>query len=540
MKKRLLSALCAAVVACGIFTAPVQGALGSESVYAQAASSVSAPKASRKSGSVIASGSIRVKLSCATKGAAIYYSANGGSYKRYTKALTLTKTTRLKIYAVKNGEKSAVRTYNYKLSPKVSITPDEGAYGAAQKITLSSPVSGVKFYYTLDGTKPTKNSALYTASGITLSESATLRVLAAKSGWTSRYITKEYEIDAADSSSVAAASGSIVEDYAAKYAYSTLSSEEKVAYARLYDAVAAHKESADLSDLNISVNALDRIYWAFDYDNAQFFWLANGYSYSYYSSNRVVSVSPQYSRTAAQAAEIQPLFDAAADEIIAKALEEDDVFDRLCVIHDEIILRTDYKSTGGSYISEADGPLVYGKALCEGYSKAFMYLAQSVGVNCVCVAGYAGEAHMWNMVEIDGVWYQVDVTWDDPVGGNGKPYYDYFLISDSKMFEDHTLDNYFSVPKATASGYDYYEHNGITVYTSVSEAYDALTRLCADNYALGVKSTTIMLESEALANKVIAKMKDNYAFFDSLEALGCGASRWSSSLTGGELTITLS
>ncbi len=536
MKKRLLSAICAAVVACGIFTAPVQSALGSESAYAQAASAVSAPAANRKSGSIIASGSVKVKLACATKGATIYYSANGGSYKRYTKALTLTKTTKLKVYAVKNGEKSAVRTYNYKLSPKVNITPAEGTYGAAQKITLSSPVSGVKFYYTLDGTKPTKNSALYTAQGITLSESATLRVMTVKSGWTARYITKDYKIT---KKVTAVPSNSIVDDYTVKYAYNTLSSAEKRAYERLYEAVAAHAKSADLSGLGISVSTLDRVYWAFDYDNAQFFWLGNGYSYSYYNTSSIISVNPQYSRTAAQAAEIQPLFDAAADEIIAKALEKDDVFDRLAVIHDEIILRTDYKSTGNSYISEADGPLVYGKALCEGYSKAFMYLAQSIGVNCMCVAGYAGESHLWNMVEVDGVWYQTDVTWDDPVGGNGQPYYDYFCISDSKMFEDHKVKNPFTVPEAAASGYDFYEHSGITVYTSVSEAYDALVKLCADNYALGVYDTTITLESNALANKLITKMQNNYAFFDSLEALGCSASRWASSLTGGELTITL-
>lgn len=537
MKKRLLSALCAAVVACGIFTAPVQSALGSESAYAQAASAVSAPAASRKSGSITASGGVKVKLTCATKGAAIYYSANGGSYKRYTKALTLTKNTKLKVYAVKNGEKSAVRTYNYKLTPKVNITPAEGTYSAAQKITLSSPVSGVKFYYTLDGTKPTKSSTLYTANGITLSESATLRIMAVKSGWTSRYIIKDYEIT---KKVTAAPSDSIVDDYTKKYAYNTLSDRDKRAYERLYEAVAAHKASADISDLGISEATMERIYWAFDYDNGQFFWLANGCTWSYYTTDNIISVSPQYSRTAAQAAEIQPLFDAAADEIIAKALEKDDVFDRLAVIHDEIIQRTTYYSTGGVHIYEADGPLIYGKALCEGYSKAFMYLAQSIGVNCVCVAGDAGGAHLWNMVEVDGVWYHVDVTWDDPGSDDAKPKYSYFCISDSKMFEDHTVKtNAFPIPKATASGYDYYEHNGITLYTNVTDAYNALVKLCADNYALGIPDTTIVLESDALAEKLIAKMQDNYAFFDSLDALGCYASRWSSNLMDGEFTITL-
>lgn len=531
MKKKLLSAICAAFVAFGAFSTPVQTALGSNSVCAEAASSVATPTASRKSGTVITSGSVKVTLSCATKGATVYYSANGGSYKRYTKALSLTKNTTLKVYAVKNGESSAVRKYTYKLAPKVTVSCDSGTYSGTQKVTLSSPVSGVKYYYTLDGSKPTKSSKLYTAGGITVSESCTLRVLTSKSGWTGRYISKEYEI-----AKSTLPQNSIVSDYTSKYAYSTLSSVEKKAYARLFEAVAAHNDSADLEGLGLTEDDLKDVFWAFDYDNAQFFWLGNGYSYSYYTVNRPISVSPYYSRSESQAKEIQPMFDAAAQEIIDKALKKDNVFDVLQVIHDEIILRTEYRTSGGKYISEADGPLVYGKALCEGYSKAFMYLAQSVGVNCVCVTN---SDHMWNMVEIDGVWYHVDVTWDDPVGGDGEPYYDYFLVSDSVIYEDHKLSCPFPVKKATASGYDYFEHHGITVYTTVSDGYNALAELCAKNYAAGVYTTTIVLESRELADKVVARMKDNYAFFNSLEALGCDASSWSSTTSGGELTVTL-
>lgn len=39
-------------------------------------------------------------------------------------------------------------------------------------------------------------------------------------------------------------------------------------------------------------------------------------------------------------------------------------------------------------------------------------------IECVTVEGtaYNGtEDHAWNMVRLDGDWYCVDVTWDDPV-----------------------------------------------------------------------------------------------------------------------------
>ena len=60
--------------------------------------------------------------------------------------------------------------------------------------------------------------------------------------------------------------------------------------------------------------------------------------------------------------------------------------------------------------------------VCEAYARAFKVLCDTVGIPCVLVDGYAkssasdtGEAHMWNYAQLDGAWYAVDVTWNDPV-----------------------------------------------------------------------------------------------------------------------------
>ena len=65
-----------------------------------------------------------------------------------------------------------------------------------------------------------------------------------------------------------------------------------------------------------------------------------------------------------------------------------------------------------------DGPV------CEGYAKAFKVLCDRVEIPCVLVDGMAtdgqsSEAHMWNAVQLEGEWYGVDVTWNDPIGGTG-------------------------------------------------------------------------------------------------------------------------
>lgn len=60
--------------------------------------------------------------------------------------------------------------------------------------------------------------------------------------------------------------------------------------------------------------------------------------------------------------------------------------------------------------------------VCEGYARAFKVLCDELGIPCVLTSGFARlnrpdtpERHMWNYVELDGQWYAVDVTWNDPV-----------------------------------------------------------------------------------------------------------------------------
>ena len=70
----------------------------------------------------------------------------------------------------------------------------------------------------------------------------------------------------------------------------------------------------------------------------------------------------------------------------------------------------------------ANGPV------CEGYARAFKIFCDEVGIPCVLVEGFAkgspsatASSHMWNEVEMeDGLWYAVDVTWNDPIDSKNR------------------------------------------------------------------------------------------------------------------------
>lgn len=69
--------------------------------------------------------------------------------------------------------------------------------------------------------------------------------------------------------------------------------------------------------------------------------------------------------------------------------------------------------------------------VCEAYAKAFKVLCDEVEIPCVIVEG---ANHEWNYVKVDGEWYAVDVTWNDPINEgeegavSGLENENYFLV----------------------------------------------------------------------------------------------------------------
>ena len=120
-------------------------------------------------------------------------------------------------------------------------------------------------------------------------------------------------------------------------------------------------------------------------------------------------------------------------------------YDIAKALHDYLVLNCEYDMrlySGGmpSTAYTAYGALVDHTAVCAGYAKAYELLMEAAGIPCEYVSGYATGNHGWNVAEIDGEWYHVDTTWDDPIPDReGYVRYNYFLKSDSYMRQNkHT------------------------------------------------------------------------------------------------------
>jgi transglutaminase-like putative cysteine protease len=91
------------------------------------------------------------------------------------------------------------------------------------------------------------------------------------------------------------------------------------------------------------------------------------------------------------------------------------------------------------------GVLVLGTGVCQSYASAFQQLADRAGLETRMVSGTGnGADHAWNQVQVDGVWYNLDVTWDDPAGA--PPAHTYFNVDDRTLSADHKWDAKTAMP----------------------------------------------------------------------------------------------
>ncbi len=130
----------------------------------------------------------------------------------------------------------------------------------------------------------------------------------------------------------------------------------------------------------------------------------------------------------------------AAGVLKALKLEKASDVKKVRAIHDYIVKRVNYDLTYEK--ASAYDALIGKSAVCEGYAMAAYLMFTQAGLDCKIIGGTAdGEAHAWNIVKVDGKWYNIDLTWDDPITSDGTEMlmYDYYLKSTAD-FKDHKRD----------------------------------------------------------------------------------------------------
>ena len=137
------------------------------------------------------------------------------------------------------------------------------------------------------------------------------------------------------------------------------------------------------------------------------------------------------------------LYEVVKEILDAEIAEKMTDYEKELALHDYLVAHCEYseetRQEPESDIYRAYGALVNEDAVCNGYAEAMQLLLMCVDVNTQFVIGTAdGIDHAWNLVELDGNWYHLDTTWDDPLPDQGEyVLHPYFNVTDDIMKKNH-------------------------------------------------------------------------------------------------------
>ena len=167
------------------------------------------------------------------------------------------------------------------------------------------------------------------------------------------------------------------------------------------------------------------------------------------------------------------------DEIAALCPSNVSAYDKALWLHDWLTENANYDNGKSMYGPE--GVLLLGYGVCDSYSKAYVLLCSKFGIECRRIIGTEEMNHAWNLICLDDEWYQVDVTWDDPVSSanpnaGGGENHDYFCATDEIMSRDHDWEPG-GYPECTSLRFYHPIHNGMTGVSTEEGFYAALAEM---------------------------------------------------------------
>lgn len=242
-----------------------------------------------------------------------------------------------------------------------------------------------------------------------------------------------------------------------KHYFGELNENEKRAYNAILRDIESFPEEIEIPELNNE--ELEKVWLAVMYDNPELIML--GRECMLVSRDRKFWFSCEYAMTKDEYDQKKAELQTKADVLGAKIVKEASDFDKELLIHDAIIDSCRYTDSDKLIASSAYGVLVNGSASCEGYAKAAKLLLDKAGIENYVITGTAkredgaSEGHMWNVVFIDGKPYNLDLTWDDPIGEGvtQNKRYAYFNITDEEILKTHTFSDASACCTATDSNY---------------------------------------------------------------------------------------
>ncbi len=206
------------------------------------------------------------------------------------------------------------------------------------------------------------------------------------------------------------------------------------------------------SKYGLTVEEMITAWKAFRADYPEFWWFSIGITYT--SDIVYLLIEPEYANGDTRS-EIQSKLREMANDCKETIGESASELETALEIYDYLTMKLEYAyekdgttPENAIWAHNLVGGALYQTGVCETYAETYDYLCGLMGVECITAigdAGYPGDmgGHAWNLVKIDGEWYNVDTTWGDK-GKNGLYGFnlfsrEYFGMNPTEFNETHIL-----------------------------------------------------------------------------------------------------
>jgi len=221
---------------------------------------------------------------------------------------------------------------------------------------------------------------------------------------------------------------------------------------------------------------------------------------------------------------------------IAKQIVEDakavatTEFELETLLHDALVTRMVYDNAEGEddaygtqRIYSAVGGLLDGAGNCQSYTDAFYVVASIAGftVSKMVVSVEMPSDHIVNTILLDGKWYVVDVTHDDPIGYEGEPIHR--MLNFGRDLATYTWEDIYEPnPIADVSDENYYFYSPENEDISFTTVED-MARYLIEQLKSGVLHSEVILRGKTLSYEPLSNAINDLVV---AENINCGWAIW--------------
>lgn len=264
-----------------------------------------------------------------------------------------------------------------------------------------------------------------------------------------------------------------------RYYYNQLNKKEQEVYKVFYQGLQEHKDLIPVPvKADVSEEMINRIFCAITDDNPLIYYMNQSVISMAQDQYGNIAICPQYFFSEDKIKEYNKKIQDTVNKLAVKLkLTEGTELEKVQKVHDYICENIAYDFDGTDKSDPAKvivshniiGVFAHHEAQCEGIAKAVKVLLNAVDVKCIVVSGRATtdegrtSEHAWNMVNIDGEPYHMDVTWDVAASSKGEIAYDYFNVTDVQITRNHKIEG--RVPACTSEKHNYFRMNRLVFTT---------------------------------------------------------------------------